>query len=222
MKKSLDKRKCLCYNIIVPEWACNEVWLSLVERYVRDVEAASSNLVTSTKKTRERLCLSLVFFGRGACANMFCEAKASSHTSLEDRQACLAGEERGYHGAKRSYLVTSTRERLCLSLVFLVEMPVRTCFAKQKQVRIPRSEIAKLALFFQNRYHPERKGTVISPKSSRERKPSVRDKLWLLLLPPYPKRFHWHKPPVCRARCFCRCPWGDRAPNPPAKCWDVC
>ena len=28
----------------------NEVWLSLVERYVRDVEAASSNLVTSIKK----------------------------------------------------------------------------------------------------------------------------------------------------------------------------
>ncbi len=27
-----------------------EVWLSLVERYVRDVEAASSNLVTSTVK----------------------------------------------------------------------------------------------------------------------------------------------------------------------------
>ena len=26
-----------------------EVWLSLVERYVRDVEVASSNLVTSTK-----------------------------------------------------------------------------------------------------------------------------------------------------------------------------
>ena len=29
----------------------NEVWLSLVERYVRDVEVASSNLVTSTKKS---------------------------------------------------------------------------------------------------------------------------------------------------------------------------
>ena len=28
-----------------------EVWLSLVERYVRDVEVASSNLVTSTKNT---------------------------------------------------------------------------------------------------------------------------------------------------------------------------
>ena len=28
----------------------NEVWLSLVERYVRDVEAASSNLVTSIKR----------------------------------------------------------------------------------------------------------------------------------------------------------------------------
>ena len=31
-----------------------EVWLSLVERYVRDVEAASSNLVTSTKKRKDR------------------------------------------------------------------------------------------------------------------------------------------------------------------------
>ena len=30
----------------------NEVWLSLVERYVRDVEAASSNLVTSTNRKR--------------------------------------------------------------------------------------------------------------------------------------------------------------------------
>ena len=29
-----------------------EVWLSLVERYVRDVEVASSNLVTSTIKTK--------------------------------------------------------------------------------------------------------------------------------------------------------------------------
>ncbi len=27
---------------------CNGVWLSLVERYVRDVEVASSNLVTPT------------------------------------------------------------------------------------------------------------------------------------------------------------------------------
>ena len=29
-----------------------EVWLSLVERYVRDVEVASSNLVTSTINKR--------------------------------------------------------------------------------------------------------------------------------------------------------------------------
>ena len=33
-----------------------EVWLSLVERYVRDVEAASSNLVTSTIAKRDRHC----------------------------------------------------------------------------------------------------------------------------------------------------------------------
>ena len=36
------------------------MWLSLVERYVRDVEAASSNLVTSTK-TQEGEGLSLSF-----------------------------------------------------------------------------------------------------------------------------------------------------------------
>ena len=35
-----------------------EVWLSLVERYVRDVEAASSNLVTSIERggRRNRCC----------------------------------------------------------------------------------------------------------------------------------------------------------------------
>ena len=37
-----------------------EVWLSLVERYVRDVEVASSNLVTSTNK--EGLVPSFFFF----------------------------------------------------------------------------------------------------------------------------------------------------------------
>ena len=38
----------------------NEVWLSLVERYVRDVEVASSNLVTSTKK--EKKCREVLLF----------------------------------------------------------------------------------------------------------------------------------------------------------------
>ena len=42
-----------------------EVWLSWVERYVRDVEVASSNLVTSTKKQKERLARSFCFYGRG-------------------------------------------------------------------------------------------------------------------------------------------------------------
>ena len=39
-----------------------EVWLSLVERYVRDVEVASSNLVTSTKIGFESYSQSLFFF----------------------------------------------------------------------------------------------------------------------------------------------------------------
>ena len=37
------------------------MWLSLVERHVRDVEVASSNLVISTIKIKERLALSFVF-----------------------------------------------------------------------------------------------------------------------------------------------------------------
>ena len=37
------------------------MWLSLVERYVRDVEVASSNLVISTKKQESALC-ALLFF----------------------------------------------------------------------------------------------------------------------------------------------------------------
>ena len=39
-----------------------EVWLSLVERYVRDVEVASSNLVTSTKIKKGRLTLPFLIF----------------------------------------------------------------------------------------------------------------------------------------------------------------
>ena len=44
LKKTVDKSNKRWYNILVEI----EVWLSLVERYVRDVEVASSNLVTST------------------------------------------------------------------------------------------------------------------------------------------------------------------------------
>ena len=82
------------------------MWLSLVERYVRDVEVASSNLVTSTKKHR-RDFIPAVFFITvlifQTCSARHC---ASSHTPSEVRQARLSGAGRGYHGAKRSYLVT--------------------------------------------------------------------------------------------------------------------
>lgn len=37
------------YSLGKPRLAFFEVWLSLVERYVRDVEVAGSNPVTSTK-----------------------------------------------------------------------------------------------------------------------------------------------------------------------------
>ena len=149
-----------------------EVWLSLVERYVRDVEVASSNLVTSTKKRRSTIRYSFSFclmrqFDLGCCSattasshsppedrqarlsgagrvNLRRKANtlsywigaperifapfplvevtfsimvvqsttASSHSPPEDRQARLSGAGRGYHGAKRSYLVTSTKKQL--------------------------------------------------------------------------------------------------------------
>ena len=43
----VDKIITLWYYLIVAKQIADGVWLSLVERYVRDVEAASSNLVTS-------------------------------------------------------------------------------------------------------------------------------------------------------------------------------
>ena len=43
----------------------SEVWLSLVERYVRDVEAASSNLVTSIKDIH-----GMSFFNRDSMLNL--------------------------------------------------------------------------------------------------------------------------------------------------------
>lgn len=42
----------MCNNIKCKITKSIEVWLSLVEHHVRDVGAASSNLVTSTKKSR--------------------------------------------------------------------------------------------------------------------------------------------------------------------------
>ena len=66
----------------------NEVWLSLVERYVRDVEAAGSNPVTSTKR-KSRRNASAFPFGRGdPQENMVCEANAGSHLPPEGRGAC--------------------------------------------------------------------------------------------------------------------------------------
>ena len=44
-----------------------EVWLSLVERYVRDVEVVGSNPVTSTITMKERLVLS--FFASPICVD---------------------------------------------------------------------------------------------------------------------------------------------------------
>ena len=40
----------------------NEVWLSLVERYVRDVEAAGSNPVTSTIRKKKGFTLLFLYF----------------------------------------------------------------------------------------------------------------------------------------------------------------
>ena len=99
------------------------MWLSLVERYVRDVEVASSNLVISTKKQKEGACPFLLFFRvMRQFALVVVYNNASSHSPLEDRQACLSGEERENHEAKRSYLVISTKkQKEGLSVILLTE-----------------------------------------------------------------------------------------------------
>ena len=48
------RQVCLGSN---PSSAAIEVWLSLVERYVRDVEAGGSNPLTSTSKSRVQFVL---------------------------------------------------------------------------------------------------------------------------------------------------------------------
>ena len=86
----------------------SEVWLSLVERYVRDVEVASSNLVTSTKKRAPPLWRCSLF----ACAWRLrawllpCN-NASSVSPPEDRRACTPGAGRVNFRAPREYLVNS-------------------------------------------------------------------------------------------------------------------
>ena len=49
--------------------------------------------------------------GYSSSAWLLLRNNASSHIQPEDLQARLQGAGRGYHGAKRSYLVTSTKEK---------------------------------------------------------------------------------------------------------------
>ena len=69
-----------------------EVWLSLVERYVRDVEVASSNLVTSTKKgKRSAVRCSFSFFDCGGFFDVGREAaQVRIHRSEIGKLACQA------------------------------------------------------------------------------------------------------------------------------------
>ena len=142
------------------------MWLSLVERYVRDVEVASSNLVISTKKEKTPTgCL--FFFDYDYDFNLQYYARA---TKLYHRALCLERErvrwtmKRARQGNKQGvaqpigrdttmfmtergrkhYLVISTREATPL-FCFYDKVLKFALVAKQLQVRIPRPKIAKLA-----------------------------------------------------------------------------
>ena len=79
-----------------------EVWLSLVERYVRDVEVASSNLVISTKKTKDThmgvFCF-LIAHGRSNPGLLYPEQLKLYHRALcleRDRSQCeMKGARQG-------------------------------------------------------------------------------------------------------------------------------
>ena len=74
-------------------------------------------------KSKKRGTASLFAFivGYSSSAWLLLRNNSSSHIPPEDLQARLQGAGRGYHGAKRSYLVTSTKtqEGEGLSLSFL-------------------------------------------------------------------------------------------------------
>ena len=149
------------------------MWLSLVERYVRDVEVASSNLVISTKKEKTPTgCL--FFFDYDYDFNLQYYARA---TKLYHRALCLERErvrwtmKRARQGNKQGVAQPIGRD----TTMFMTERGRRSrkfeschldhknkreatplfCFydevlnfalvAKQLQVRIPRPKIAKLA-----------------------------------------------------------------------------
>ncbi len=60
LRRILKKRRSRTYGL--KSVICIEVWLSLVERCVRDAEAASSSLVTSTKLRVIAFAVALNFF----------------------------------------------------------------------------------------------------------------------------------------------------------------
>lgn len=68
-----------------------EVWLSLVEHYVRDVGAASSNLVTSTIENARssgkfsRCCVFCFIWGEASNLYAICAPPFQKHTKKPDR-----------------------------------------------------------------------------------------------------------------------------------------
>ena len=64
-QKALDKKDLLCYNIVVSEKSADDLGVAqLVARYLGVVEAASSSLVTQTKRRFFGISVFLCFFGR--------------------------------------------------------------------------------------------------------------------------------------------------------------
>ena len=84
-------------------------------------------------------------------------------------------------------------------LFFSIDVLIRSCFAKQKQVRIPRSEIDKLACQAQSVGIKERSEVTLSLRPKQKRRHPIRYRLLFLLFALY---FYLFKRISQNSECF--------------------
>ena len=100
-----------------PQKTTIEVWLSLVERYVRDVEAASSNLVTSTIKAKREAPPLFLLLKLGTQVWLGC-CSATTQVRISRPKICkLACKAQGVDITEQSVVTLSPRPKRSTSFL---------------------------------------------------------------------------------------------------------